>query len=266
MESRDRVLVMGILNITPDSFFDGGCWLNPEDALRRAEHMVAEGADILDIGGESTRPGATPVDPEDELKRVLPVIERIHRELPCSISIDTMHASVAREALDAGAVIVNDVSALRADLHMAATCAAGGALVVLMHMQGMPRTMQRAPAYEDVVRDVHAFLTERRHAALSAGISPRKLIVDPGIGFGKELKHNLALITRLHEFRDLNAPILVGTSRKSFLGQILDRPVDERLEGTIVANTAAILHGADMIRVHDVKEGRRTADVAGWFR
>ncbi len=266
MESRDRVLVMGILNVTPDSFFDGGCWLTPEKALRRAEQMVDEGADILDIGGESTRPGAKPIDPEEELERILPVVERIDRSIPCLISIDTMHARVAQEALQAGAVMVNDVSAMRADPRMADVCAEGGAYVILMHMQGMPRTMQVSPAYEDVVDDVHAFLAKRCHEAMAAGVSRRKLIVDPGIGFGKKLEHNLDLINRLRELRDLGAPILVGVSRKSFLGRLLDLPVEDRLEGTIAANAVAIARGADIIRVHDVKEGRRTADVAWWFR
>ena len=266
VDLRDRVLVMGILNITPDSFFDGGCWLAPEDALRRAEQMMTEGADILDIGGESTRPGATPVGPEEELRRVMPVLERLRNKLTCPISIDTRHARVAREALAVGTVIINDISALRADPDMMETCAAGDAFVVLMHMQGMPQTMQASPKYDDVVRDVHAFLSSRCRAAVSAGIPERRLIVDPGIGFGKTIEHNVDLIKRLHEFRDLNVPILVGTSRKSFLGTILDEPVEGRLEGTIAANAAAIIRGADIIRVHDVKEGRRTADVAGWFR
>jgi len=266
MESRDRVLVMGILNVTPDSFFDGGCWLDPEDALRRAEQMVIDGADILDIGGESTRPGATPVELEDELKRVLPVIERIHQSLACPISIDTMHAQVAHAALQAGARIVNDVSALRADPDMAETCASGEAFVILMHMRGTPRTMQASPVYEDVVAEVYGFLEAQCDSAVGAGIPRSKLIVDPGIGFGKTVEHNVNLIRKLRAFRKLGAPILIGTSRKSFLGTILDEPVERRLEGTIAANTAAILRGADIIRVHDVKEGRRTADVAGWFR
>ncbi len=266
MESRDRVLVMGILNVTPDSFFDGGHWLDPENALQRAKLMVAEGADILDIGGESTRPGAKRISPEQEMGRVLPVIERISRSMQCPISVDTMRACVAQEALRAGAVIVNDVSAMRVDPQMAAVCAKSGAYVILMHMQGMPRTMQVSPTYEDVAKDVHAFLAARCHAAVEAGISRRKLIVDPGIGFGKTLEHNVSLIKRLSELRDLEAPILVGVSRKSFLGRLLDQPEEDRLEGTIAANAVAIARGADIIRVHDVKEGRRTADVAWRFR
>jgi len=262
MRNRDRVLVMGILNVTPDSFHDGGRYASVEAALERALQMEADGADVLDIGGESTRPGAEPLPPEEEMDRILPVIEAIRKHSAILLSVDTTKSEVAREALAAGAGMVNDISALRFDQRMGVTIANKNAFVVLMHMKGIPASMQQDPTYEDVVEEVHRFLDERIRAAAGAGIAPDRILIDPGIGFGKRLHHNLTLLRGLRRLVDLGVPVVVGTSRKSFLGRILDLPSDERLEGTIAANAIAIANGANIIRVHDVKEGRRTADVA----
>ena len=255
-------MVMGVLNLTPDSFYDGGRYLTPQVAMKRALSMVEEGADIIDIGGESSRPGARPVSVEEELARVVPVIEAVASRSDVLISVDTTKSAVARAAIAHGASIINDISSLCFDSNMAGVVAKGGVHLVLMHMQGRPETMQQDPAYTDVVSEIKAFLRERMAAAVSAGIDRTRLIVDPGIGFGKRLSHNLAILRRLDEFEGLGVPILVGLSRKSFLGELLDLPTSERLVGTIAANAVAIVNGADIIRVHDVKEGRRTADVA----
>jgi len=262
MRRRDRVLVMGVLNVTPDSFYDGGRRASPEAAVERALAMASDGADIIDVGGESTRPGAAPVPVAEEMERVLPVIEGIRKRSEIAISIDTTKSAVAAEALAAGASIVNDVSALRSDDAMGERVAAVGANVVLMHMKGTPASMQENPSYDDVVEEVRSFLEERVHAAIAVGIAPNRIWIDPGIGFGKRLEHNLALLRRLGRLVELGPPVVAGLSRKSFLGRILDLPADDRLEGTIAANAVAIANGADVIRVHDVAEGRRTADVA----
>ncbi|MBE0636710.1 dihydropteroate synthase [Candidatus Bipolaricaulota bacterium] len=258
----DRVLIMGILNVTPDSFYDGGRAYETDAAIDKALAMIEQGADIIDIGGESSRPGADAISVEQELDRVIPVVRRLRAKSSILISVDTTKAAVARASLDAGADLVNDISALRFDPAMASTIAQAQAMVVLMHMQGTPQTMQQAPVYQDVVTDVCAFLMERAQFALDAGIARDHIIVDPGIGFGKRLEHNLELLRQLPKLASCGYPLLVGLSRKSFLGQILDLPASERLEGTIVLNAVAILGGASIIRVHDVKEGRRTADVA----
>jgi len=262
----DRVQVMGILNVTPDSFYAGGRTVDSRAAIQAGLSMIENGADMLDIGGESSRPGADPVSVDEELRRILPVVEGLRLETSLPLSIDTTKASVARAALRAGASIVNDISALRADPDMAKTIAAAGAQVILMHMQGTPQTMQKEPHYNDVVEEVCDFLSLRAKVALAAGISPDGIIVDPGIGFGKRLEHNLALLRQLPKLAARGYPVLVGLSRKSFLGQLLDLPAAQRLEGTIVANAIAIYGGASIIRVHDVKEGRRTADVAVRFK
>jgi len=266
MRDRDRVLVMGVLNVTPDSFHDGGRFADHEEAINAALRMEAEGADLLDVGGESTRPGAAPLPCDEELERVLPVIEGIRRRSEISISIDTTKADVAREAIEAGACMVNDVSALRFDDRMASVVASSRTLVALMHMQGRPATMQKEPSYDDVVVEVRQFLCDRIQAAVDAGISADRILIDPGIGFGKRLEHNLDLLRNLHQLVNVGRPVIVGVSRKSFLGRILDLPSPERLEATIAANAVAIANGADVIRVHDVKEGRRTADVARRLR
>lgn len=262
-----RVLVMGILNVTPDSFYGGSRTSLSTDAAERALRMVDEGADVIDVGGESTRPGSRPVPAEVEMERVVPAIEEIRRRSEIPISIDTTKATVAREALARGASVVNDVSALRFDPELAAVVAEGGASVILMHMQGEPETMQVAPSYADVVAEVVAFLTARVEAAVAAGIPRARILVDPGIGFGKRLEDNLALLRGLPRLRALGCPIVVGLSRKRFLGDLLGGlAVEERLEGTIAANAVAVVNGADVLRVHDVREGRRTADVARRLR
>lgn len=260
------MLVMGILNVTPDSFYDGGRTEATETAIERGLRMVAEGADIVDVGGESTRPGACSVPLDIEIERVVPVIAGIRERSDVPLSVDTTKSVVAEEALAAGAAIVNDTSALRSDERMAATVAATDAYVVLMHMQGTPATMQENPTYEDAVEEVRAFLDERIRVAVAAGIGKHRVLVDPGFGFGKRLCHNLALLRGLRRIADLGPPVVVGLSRKSFLGKILDLPPDERLEGTIAANAVAVANGASVLRVHDVKEGRRTADVAFHLR
>jgi dihydropteroate synthase len=266
VDERDRVLLMGVINVTPDSFFDASRVTSPEVAVERARRMVEDGADILDIGGESTRPGSDPVSASEELERVLPVIEQVKAECDVVISIDTTKAEVAREALARGASIVNDTSALQADPDMAALVAEREAYVVLMHMQGTPRTMQQAPHYDDVTADVLAALAARVEAASRSGIRRERMFIDPGIGFGKRLEHNVALLRSIDRFAATGFPVVVGVSRKSFLGDILGLPARERLEGTLAAQAIAVARGADVLRVHDVKEGRRAADVARLLR
>jgi dihydropteroate synthase len=252
--------MMGIVNVTPDSFSDGGRFLRPEAAVAHALSLAAEGADILDIGGESTRPGAEPVGVEEELRRVLPVIEGIAAacaELPPparpQISIDTSKAAVAAAALGAGASLVNDVSAFRADPEMAAVVADAGADCCLMHMLGEPRTMQDDPRYGDVVDDVREFLQERLQFALDAGVARERIMLDPGIGFGKTVEHNLQLLQRLDELVALGSPVVIGTSRKGFLGRLGGASAGaERLAGTIATNVLALERGAQVFRVHDV--------------
>jgi dihydropteroate synthase len=247
------VKLMGVVNVTPDSFSDGGLYLDPEAAIAHGRALVASGADILDVGGESTRPGAAPVGAEEELRRVVPVIEGL-RDLNCEISVDTSKASVAAAALDAGATIVNDVTALRGDPEMAALCAERGTTVVLMHMLGEPRTMQDDPRYDDVVADVGAFLAGRLEAAVAAGVGEEDVWLDPGIGFGKTAAHNLELLRRLGELRELGRPLVIGTSRKSFIGRVDGSGPGERLGGTIASSVLAAAEGAEVLRVHDVAE------------
>jgi dihydropteroate synthase len=261
-KEKEKVLVMGVLNLTPDSFYDGGRYTTPQAAVERALAMVDEGADIIDVGGESSRPGARQANVDEELARVIPVVKQIARRSDVLISVDTTKSAVAQAAIAHGASIINDISALRFDPNMAEVVAGSSAFLVLMHMQGRPETMQRDPAYADVVGEIKDFLRARMDVAVSAGVDRKRLIIDPGIGFGKQLAHNLNILRRLSEFKDIDVPILIGLSRKSFLGEILDLPSSERLVGTIAANAIAIANGADIIRVHDVKEGRRTADVA----
>jgi dihydropteroate synthase len=252
---------MGVVNVTPDSFSDGGRFLDAERAVEHARTLVADGADVLDVGGESTRPGAEAVSAEEELRRVVPVLERI-AGAGAPISIDTSKRAVAEAALDAGAEIVNDVTALRSDPELAELCAARGCGVVLMHMLGTPRTMQDAPSYEDVVDDVKAFLAERIEFALATGIAEERIWADPGIGFGKTVEHNLELLRRLDELETLGRPICVGTSRKSFIGKITGREVDRRLGGTIASNVLALARGATIFRTHDVRELREALEIA----
>ncbi len=263
---RERVLVMGILNITPDSFSDGGRWRTTDEAVAGGLAMLEAGADLLDIGGESSRPGAAPVCLQEETDRVLPILQRLRKETRCGLSVDTTKAGVAKAALAEGATMINDISALRAEASMARVVCEAGAGIVLMHMKGTPRTMQQAPTYGDVVQEVFQFLLDRAAYAQAMGISSARIVLDPGIGFGKSLDHNLALLRGLPNLCSCGYPVMVGVSRKSFLGKILNVPVEERLEATIAANTVAVLHGASIIRVHDVKEARRAADVAVCLR
>lgn len=261
-----RTLLMGIINVTPDSFYDGGRRLDAGRAIADGLALIEEGADIIDIGGESTRPGARPVPEQEELERVLPVIRGLRSVTKVPISIDTYKASVAQEALHEGADIVNDVSALRFDAEMAALAAAEKVPVVLMHMLGTPRTMQSEPRYDDVLREVIDFLAGRIQFATQAGIERQNIIIDPGIGFGKTLDHNLALLRGLPAFAPLGQPLMVGASRKAFIGRILGTEADQRLEGSLAAAVAAVMGGADIVRVHDVKETRRAIRVADAIR
>ncbi len=256
--------LMGIVNVTPDSFSDGGLFLDPDAAIAHGRELAAAGADMLDVGGESTRPGAAAVAEAEELERVGPVVAALTGPGGAGIpvSIDTAKAAVAEAALDAGAEIVNDVTALRFDPELAGLCAERGCTVVLMHMQGDPRTMQDDPRYGDVVDDVRAFLAERIAAAVAAGVDERRIWVDPGIGFGKTVEHNLELLRRLGELRELGRPIVIGTSRKRFLGALTGREVGDRLGGTIASNVLALGAGADVFRVHDVAELRQALDAA----
>ncbi len=254
--------VMGIVNVTPDSFSDGGLWLDPAAAIAHGRDLVAEGAAILDVGGESTRPGAEPVDADEEARRVLPVLEGL-RDAGATLSIDTTKRLVAEAALGAGATLVNDVSALRFDPELAGVCADAGCDVCLMHMLGEPRTMQEDPRYDDVVDDVRAFLEERLAFAVAEGIAEERVLLDPGIGFGKTTDHNLELLRRLDELTTLGRPVVVGTSRKSFLGRLTGREVaSERVAGTVATNVIALERGATVFRVHDVAPNVEALTVA----
>jgi dihydropteroate synthase len=267
----DRTHLMGVLNVTPDSFSDGGMFIVRDAAVEHALQMVEDGADIIDVGGESTRPksqaygeGADVISTDEELYRVIPVIERLvgHTEIP--ISIDTYKSEVAREALRAGASIVNDISGFTFDQAMPAVVAEAGASAVVMHIQGTPKTMQQNPTYQNLIGEISVFLEESVAKGRRAGID--QIIVDPGIGFGKRLEHNLQLIGQLKRLTPLGCPILVGPSRKSFIGALLDLPVNERLEGSLAAAAACILNGAHILRVHDVKETKRAARIADAIR
>jgi dihydropteroate synthase len=252
---------MGIVNVTPDSFSDGGLFLDAEAAVEHGRRLVAEGAAMLDIGGESTRPGADPVPEDEELRRVLPVVEQLaHGEV--RVSIDTTKSGVAGAALDAGAVIVNDVSAFRFDPELAGVVAGAGVDCCLMHMLGEPRTMQDDPRYDDVVSEVKAFLEERLRFAVAEGVAEERVWLDPGIGFGKTTAHNLELLRRLDEVAAIGRPLVVGTSRKGFLGKLTGRPESERLAGTIATNVLALERGATVFRVHDVAQVRDALVVA----
>lgn len=258
-----RTYVMGILNVTPDSFSDGGQYLDPGRAVARGLEMVAQGADLIDVGGESTRPGAEPVPVEEELRRVIPVIRRLAREVRVPISIDTYKARVAEAAVDAGARLLNDISAGRFDPEMPRLAARTGLPLVVMHMKGTPQTMQEAPWYEDVVGEVDQFFRERIQALTEAGVAREQLILDPGLGFGKRTQDNLVLLGQLGRFRHWGLPLLVGPSRKSFLGEVLGTPPQDRLEGTLAAVVTAVVQGADLVRVHDVEaidRARRVVD------
>jgi dihydropteroate synthase len=261
MSSERPFLIMGVVNVTPDSFSDGGLFLDAKKAIAHGTELTNDGADILDIGGESTRPGAAPVDADEELRRVLPVIEGLAGGA-ARISIDTSKAAVASAALEAGATLVNDVSALHGDPEMAGLVAESGTECCLMHMRGEPRTMQEDPQYDDVVSEVKEFLSERLAFAVANGIAEEKIILDPGIGFGKTSEHNLELLRRLDELVALGRPLLVGFSRKSFLGRITGREVGDRVASTVAVNVLAYERGARLFRVHDVAPTRDALAVA----
>ncbi len=250
----ERTLVMGVVNVTPDSFSDGGEVYNVRKAIERALRLAEEGADIIDIGGESTRPGSEPVRLRDELGRVVPVITALEGKIDALISVDTVKSEVARQALTAGAHIVNDISGGRFDPETAHVAAEFEAGAVLMHIKGTPRDMQDDPRYEDLIGEVRAYLSEAADRFEIAGVLRTSIIVDPGIGFGKTVAHNLELIARCREFSDIAAGVMLGPSRKSFIGTLTGRPVKDRVEGTIAASVAGVLAGADMVRVHDVKQ------------
>jgi dihydropteroate synthase len=261
LEAPFQTLIMGILNVTPDSFSDGGQFADPKLAADHAIQMMADGADMIDIGGESTRPGAEPVTLEEELNRTIPVIEAIRKESNCLISIDTYKSAVAKAALDAGANIVNDISGLTFDEGMALLVAERIAPVILMHIKGTPRDMQKDPHYDDLMGEVIDFFKEQLTVAQEAGVEGEKIILDPGIGFGKRLEDNFEIIRELGQICAMGYPVLLGPSRKSFIGMTLDLPVEERLEGTLASITAGVLNGAKIVRVHDVKETRRAVTI-----
>lgn len=246
-------VVMGILNVTPDSFSDGGRFSDLERALQHALRMVEEGAAIIDVGGESTRPGSAEVSVEEELSRVIPLIEHLAPRIPVPISVDTSKPAVMRAAVEAGAGMINDVYALRRE-GAVETCARLKVPVCLMHMQGEPKVMQQQPTYHDVVQEVHDFLRERMEVCIASGISRERIVIDPGFGFGKSLAHNLSLLKHLQQFATLEVPILAGMSRKSMIGAVLDTPVDQRLIGSVTAAVLAAQRGASILRVHDVQE------------
>lgn len=249
-----RTLIVGVLNVTPDSFSDGGENIDPGRAVERAFEMEAEGADIIEIGGESTRPGAAPVSEEDEMGRILPVLRELERRLTTPISVDTYKSDVAAEALKLGADIINDVSALRFDPELAALVAAEGAALVLMHMRASPASMQQIEPSRDILREIESGLAAAVQEARRAGVAPDRIILDPGIGFGKTLEQNLEIINRLDHFLGLGYPMMIGTSRKSFIGRITGRPAADRLFGTAASVAASIMRGAHLVRVHDVNE------------
>jgi dihydropteroate synthase len=259
-------VIMGILNITPDSFSDGGAYFSRERALQRAIEMIDEGADIIDIGGESSRPGAVPVSEEEEISRVVPVVEALASQTSVLISVDTYKSGVAERALNAGASILNDISALRFDEYTAETVRKHDAFIVMMHMLNTPQTMQQDPQYENVVNDIVFFLKKRIDYAIERGIPPKRIIIDPGIGFGKTLDHNLQIFKRLECFVELGYPVLIGASRKSMIGKITGSPVQERAWGTAALVAHSVLKGATIHRVHDVKAMRQVCAVAQAIR
>ena len=251
-----RPLFMGILNVTPDSFSDGGKFHHLDAAVQRARQLVSDGADIIDVGGESTRPDAPPVSLEEELRRVVPVIEALRGAIQIPISVDTTKAEVARQAVGAGAKIVNDISGLTFDPEMPRVCADTGAGVIVMHIQGTPQTMQKNPQYADVLEEVRSFLALRLEALEAAGVRRDACVLDPGIGFGKTAQHNLELLAGIGRLRDLGRPVLIGHSRKRFVSKILGRPIDEHSLGTVGISLAAISRGADILRLHEITPSR----------
>ena len=261
LELSRRTHVMGVINVTPDSFSDGGQFFEKERAIEQALQLAGDGADLIDIGGESTRPYAKGISGDEEMGRVIPVIEALKKELRIPISIDTLKAEVAREALHCGASMVNDISALRSDPEMAGVVAQAGVPVILMHMKGTPADMQVHPTYDDVASEVITFLRNAMDQAVKSGVRRERIIVDPGIGFGKSFDHNLELLKELSRLQCLDAPILVGSSRKAFIGRILDKKVHERDTGTMATVAAVVMNGAHIVRVHNVKQAVETVKV-----
>jgi len=257
-----KTLIIGVLNVTPDSFSDSKAFLRPEAAYKRALQIEEEGADIIDIGGESTRPGSLSVSQEEEIRRVIPVLKRLRRKLKIPISVDTTKSAVAKAALEEGASMINDISGLRADREIASLCAEYSAGLIIMHMRGKPRTMQKSPRYSDLLSDIRLYLEKGLEIARARGVKRESIVVDPGIGFGKTLSDNLKLIDRIPFFKRMGFPVLIGLSRKSFIGKINKLKVHERLVPTIAANAISIYNGADIIRVHDVKEAVQAAKIA----
>ncbi len=257
-----RPLVMGVLNVTPDSFSDGGRFLDPQYALDQAQHMIAAGVDIIDVGAESSRPGSVGINAEEELRRLRPVLEVLGKQCQVTLSVDTKKAEVARRALDWGVHIINDISALEFDSDMGYVVAEAQAGVVLMHMQGDPKTMQDCCHYDNVVEEVKRFLRDRIEVAESYGILPEQILIDPGIGFAKTIEQNLSLMNGLSSLESLGQPVLVGVSNKSFIGAVLNKPVGERMMGTAAAVATAVLHGAHVVRVHDVEQMRDVVTMA----
>jgi len=263
LDFSQKTYIMGILNVTPDSFSDGGQYFDKSSAIKRAIQMAEDGADIIDIGGESTRPGSESVPLEEELRRTLPVIEALAKEIKIPISIDTYKSEVARRALDAGASMVNDISGLKFDPEMPHIVCKYGVPVIIMHIKGTPKDMQKNPVYEALIPEIMDYLRESIERAREAGIPEDRIIIDPGIGFGKTFEQNLEIIHNLHEFTFLEKPVLIGPSRKAFIGKILgDAPVTDRIEGTAAAVAISIMNGANIVRVHDVKEMVRVVKVA----
>ncbi|MBM2838043.1 MAG: Dihydropteroate synthase [Deltaproteobacteria bacterium] len=258
----ERTFIMGILNVTPDSFSEKGIFFDTDTAVRRGMEMAEAGADIIDIGGESTRPGAEQVSAEEEMKRVIPVIERLAPKISIPISIDTYKAEVAKRAMEAGAEIINDISGLRFDSDMPGVAASSGAAVIIMHIKGTPKEMQLSPTYQSLITEVIGYLEEGIMIAEDAGVQPDRVVIDPGIGFGKTIEHNLTIMKNLEAFKALGKPVLIGTSRKSFIGKITGTEVEERTIGTAATVSIVVLNGADIVRVHDVKEGVQAARMA----
>tara|TARA_S200000501_G_scaffold202982_1_gene190963 strand:- start:3370 stop:4206 length:837 start_codon:yes stop_codon:yes gene_type:complete len=267
LNPKRKTLVMGIVNVTPDSFSDGGKFFSPQDAISHASKLIDQGADIIDIGGESTRPGAEQISESEELNRVIPVIEKIRDENPKKlISIDTTKASVAKHAVEVGADIINDVSGLSFDNNMKNTVASLNIPVIIMHMKGNPRNMQLNPKYKDIIYEILDFFKKKIKIAIQSGINHKMIILDPGIGFGKTVQHNFELLSRLNELNVLELPIMIGPSRKSFIGITLDLPPEDRIEGTAAAVSAGVMNGASIVRVHDVKSMKRVVKIIDEIR
>ena len=261
LKSPSKTLIMGVLNLTPDSFSDGGLFSNPDKALSQGLKMINEGAHIVDIGGESTRPGSNPVSIDKELDRTIPIIEKIRSISNCVISIDSYKSKIVEAALNAGANIVNDTSGLTFDHKMSELVAKKNAPLILMHIKGKPKSMQQNPNYNNLINEILSFFKKQISAAQSAGIDTSKIILDPGLGFGKKIEHNFEIIRKLPQICAMGFPVLVGPSRKSFIGETLNLPINQRIEGTMASITASIMNGARIVRVHDVEETRRTVAI-----